>query len=351
MLRQEAKYVLHLYHSDAFAADPAEGPWQSGFFLHMGFVNFSTWQVGCLQLDPCCFNKCFRTLMLQVSLGENEHPKVLMLLEFVAMNLDTTQAYNFQLYRIVGTKENLIEDFMKPCFVDVRLESTPVCFWRGDASESIDPKPPRKRPADSDTVAQPRPRPRPRREPQQQELEDQHHPFDEPCDDGNDECEDDDGFDSLVNRLAGGDESDTECEHESESEESEPEQEDFVANKANDMDDQGDVNAFFDFNDLLQEAEAEMNIGSGSAESADQGPNAAAAGADALNEIPEGNAVLQPEPVHPAAALDDDDNPAAPAAAGAAVLAPDEIPAGFGTFICKCYVTLLKNLGPRKWTT
>eukprot|EP00435_Cladocopium_sp_Y103_P022116 s552_g5.t1 len=312
-IAQESKYVLHLYQGDDH-----DGAWQSGTFLHVGFVNFSTWQVGCLQLDPCCLNTCFRTLMLQVSLDENERPKVSMLLEFVAMNLDTTLAYKFQLYRIVGAKEHLIEDFMMPCYVDVKKESTPVCFWLGDESES---KPSKKRPVgsqnqdqDLDLLGGPRskPRPRPPRKPRQDSRNEQEQEeMDEPDEqDDDDDADMDDEADPLMDMLfeTDDDADDTAPESEDEGLEGEPAQDQSL-----------------NFEDLLKEAEAEMNLNLFDQDSA-----------AASNEIPPGDVLLRPEPVHEAEAHDaDDDNVPAGAAAGPAVpppplLAPDEAPADFG---------------------
>ena len=303
-LRQESKYVLHLYQGD-----DDDGAWQSGAFLHMGFVNFSTWQVGCLQLDPCCLNTCFRTLMLQVSLDEKECPKVSMLLEFVATNLDTTLAYSFQLYRIVGAKEHLIEDFMMPCYVDVKKESTPVCFWLGDESES---KPSRKRPAGTqhqEHLGGPKSRSRSTRK--QQEMDEQDGDDDADMDDDQKDVSDE--ADSLMDMLL--------------------ETDDYADDSESEIEDEGleesAQDTALDFDDLLKEAEAEMNL------FLQQGSD----DHDASNEIPQGDVLLQPEPVHDAEALDSDtdtDNvpAAAVAAAGPAVppplLAPDEAPADIG---------------------
>ena len=325
-LRQESKYVLHLYQGEDH-----DGAWQSGVFLHMGFVNFSTWQVGCLQLDPCCLNTCFRTLMLQVSLDENERPKVSMLLEFVAINLDTKLAYKFQLYLIVGAKDQLIDDFMMPCYVDVKKESTPVCFWLGDESES---KPSRKRPVgsqiqDQGRVGGPRSKPKPRNDKKKarNEQEEMDEP-DEQDDDADADMDDDqkdvsDEADSLMDVLF---ETDDDAD---DSEPSEPESED------EDEGQEGEhaQDKSFNFNDLLKEAEAEMNLNLFDQQGPDDHDSAAAS-----SEIPPGDVMLQPEPVHDAAALDsdaDDDNAPAPAAVDPAVpppplFAPDDAPPDFG---------------------
>ena len=67
-----------------------------------------------------------------------------MFLDFAIRNLDTCSAYNLQLYRIVDANELLDDNFMLPCYVDVRAESTPSCFWKGSAVEKESKK--RKRP-------------------------------------------------------------------------------------------------------------------------------------------------------------------------------------------------------------
>lgn len=262
--------------------------------------------------------------MLQVSLDENERVKVSMLLEFVANHIDTTPAYTVQLYRIVDTEGPLIDEFMKPCFVDVKKESNPMCFWRGDASETRGPKPARKRqqggalvglgprPSSKRKLNERKPGPGPGQQLGSGNQGDE--PFDGP--DADDDQSDDDGLSLAMDRLLEGEEAESETENEFE------------------------VDPAFEFQDLFAEAQAAAEACAAAGDDDEDGD----AGAAASNDIPEGHDVLlEFQPSHPAQELDDDDVPAAadapaaaaaaavPAAAAMALRPADENPPEFGS--------------------
>lgn len=121
---QNCEYVLHL----AFDTGYQRQRQHSDFYLHIGYTNFRTWEMGALSLTVAHINQFEGTIMLKVP---DAGLDVRMVLEFAKMNMDTCLPCNLQLLRILSDCEPVLDAFMYPAYLEVKQEGQPICFWNG----------------------------------------------------------------------------------------------------------------------------------------------------------------------------------------------------------------------------
>ena len=121
---------------------PACGDGNVVLYLHVGATNFQTWEMTCTRLHCCHYNPFSGLLTLQA--GDLGDAEVRTCLDFLKLYCDIHHPYFVRFLRVVSDRSlQLLEDFMLPKFVDVRLQevrpqqegSRLHCFWRGDSLE------------------------------------------------------------------------------------------------------------------------------------------------------------------------------------------------------------------------
>ena len=125
-------------HSPILALDESPGP---VLYLHVGFVNYSTWEMTCARLFYGNYNAINGFLMLQAGDSLEQHSvEVRTSLEFLKQYCDIDVQYFLRLLRIVDDRKvEYSQDVMLPRCVDVVLPKGPHgishCFWRGASIE------------------------------------------------------------------------------------------------------------------------------------------------------------------------------------------------------------------------
>lgn len=127
------------------------GPAEKSFFLHIGNVNFSTWDFACLLLQKLSESNEPAGHVLHTTALQDGEIHVRTIMRFLVEHVDFETPWRLQYYTVLNNNDPVSIDQMPAHHVSIQEHGAPAEFWRGACVEM--PSKPEKSQASKSTIA------------------------------------------------------------------------------------------------------------------------------------------------------------------------------------------------------